>query len=230
MGRLQLLRLRILASIAKGRVLDVGSGDSYLDEIIASSGLEVVAVDFVTAFLHEIRMRNKSKDFKIAYVRACVEALPFRNATFDTIIMAELIEHLPRPDKAIFGMMDYLAKNGHVLISTPNRLTNPTGVGTPSHLNVFTYWSLYKLLERFSMNVRFKPYPLFPALPASLHRLLYRVGFRKYAVTEVKHRGVLETLLYKVTKVTMHIFPLAPFLAFSLICEAWLSEGARIKK
>lgn len=50
---------------------------------------------------------------------ADVQALPFRDATFDAIVALEVLEHVPKPGTMADEMRRVLKPGGHVLLSTP---------------------------------------------------------------------------------------------------------------
>lgn len=85
--------------LGKSKVLDVGCGEH---KIIRSA----VGVDIYP---------YKDTD-KISYA----ENLLFKDESFDSAVMLEVIEHLKNPEKAIKEIHRVLKKNGQIIISTPN--------------------------------------------------------------------------------------------------------------
>ena len=83
-----------------GKVLDVGSTEKRFD-IAGSVGIDTV--------------RSKNVDFV-----ADAQYLPFRDKTFDTIIVGELIEHLIDPCLFVNETNRVLAPKGRLILTTPN--------------------------------------------------------------------------------------------------------------
>jgi len=88
------------------------------------------------------------------------EALPFQDASFDMIVMAEVLEHLPYPEVTLSEVQRVCKPGGSFLGSLPlayhlkDRWQVLRGkklwmAGDPTHLQFFTYDELLWLLSRF---------------------------------------------------------------------------------
>jgi 2-polyprenyl-6-hydroxyphenyl methylase/3-demethylubiquinone-9 3-methyltransferase len=53
-------------------------------------------------------------------VRGSATALPFPDASFDSVISSECIEHTPDPVAAVAEMLRVLKPGGHLFLTTPN--------------------------------------------------------------------------------------------------------------
>jgi SAM-dependent methyltransferase len=82
----------IVARILPGKVCDVGCGTGYLVNVLhQQAGLqdtEIVGVDFI------IEPDTESRHPSIRFVAAPVEALPFPDRHFDTVICTHVLEHI----------------------------------------------------------------------------------------------------------------------------------------
>lgn len=79
------------------RVLDVATGAGYVAAAAARRGATVVGIDFSAAQVRMARGRNPSLRFE----QADAEVLPFESETFDAVVNAFGMCHLPNPDRAL---------------------------------------------------------------------------------------------------------------------------------
>ena len=109
--------LDLAGRVGKGRILDVGCADGEVSlELARLGGSVVVGVDISEAAVATCRSRGLE-----AYrSNLDQEALPLADDSFDLVYMAEVIEHLARPDQAIVELRRVLVPGGHLLITTPN--------------------------------------------------------------------------------------------------------------
>lgn len=87
-------RLRFLAKrcAPETRVLNIGVGSGYLEELLLRRGVDVHALDPSAASIERLRGKLPSGDrAKQGYG----QAIPFDSGYFDTVIMTEVLEHLP---------------------------------------------------------------------------------------------------------------------------------------
>jgi len=94
--------VREFAPPAGGRVLDVGCGTGraipFLRRVIGPEG-SLVAVDVTPEMLAEAQRRGRDQ---VAHLlQADGEAPPFRDASFDAILAAGFLPHLPDPERGL---------------------------------------------------------------------------------------------------------------------------------
>lgn len=111
-------RLRIEATVAEiprgsSRILEVGCGDGRVSRAISSRlGCFVVGLDLSTVALSGLSMPKCC---------ASGEQLPFGDRSFDLVVAAEMLEHLP---EEVYGnVLRELTRvsSKHILITVPNR-------------------------------------------------------------------------------------------------------------
>jgi SAM-dependent methyltransferase len=112
------------------RVLDLGSGDGRLLEIVrlVRPGFRAVALDFSDAMIERLQSRY-GEDLSVSVVRHDLDApLPALDGLFDAVISSFAIHHLPHARKrALYGeIFECLAPGGtfcnleHVASPTPS--------------------------------------------------------------------------------------------------------------
>ena len=95
---------------AKGKLLDLGCGKVPLFIAYRDYVTENICVDWGNT-LHS----NKYLDFE----HDLTKVLPFRDGEFDTIILSDVLEHIPQPEKLWREMARILSVGGKILINTP---------------------------------------------------------------------------------------------------------------
>ena len=132
----------------EGRILDIGCADGIVEVLAAKKGFEVVGVDIIDECLEKAResIKNESLDIKtkISFVKAWAEKLPFFTFSFDTVILAETLEHVADPFKALEEGHRVLANGGQILISVPNG-----NCRFPSHFRHYTKESLVAQVGKY---------------------------------------------------------------------------------
>ncbi len=105
----------LLERQACGRLLDLGSGQGNLIRRLSASDR------FETLTAADIIARPAGLPDEIAYVRADMDSsIPLDSHSFDTIVCAEVIEHLENPRLLLREISRLLAPGGLALVTTPN--------------------------------------------------------------------------------------------------------------
>ena len=154
----------LLARYPSGRLLDVGCYDGQLIARVAPMHTWIVGVDISHGALCQAHTRG------VRAVRAQVEAmLPFADASFSTIVAAEVIEHVFDTEAFLAELRRVLAPDGRLLLTTPNLVAlsgraklllgkSPHNVefdaspGTSGHIRYFTFDTLELLLRRIGLE------------------------------------------------------------------------------
>ena len=115
-------QLRIYLSLASRakrplRVLDVGCAQATLALLLAEQGHRVVALDIRQQFLDYARSRHSHG--QINFVTANVFEAKF-DGEFDLVFANQIIEHLVHPGEFLLQLRSFLARDGRVVVTTPN--------------------------------------------------------------------------------------------------------------
>ena len=137
-------RAGVIASLCRGRVLELGSGWGTISAAAAARGLEVLGLELDEAKAAAARERHPAVRFEAGDLfAASAEAL----GRFDTVVLSEVIEHFEpeRGERALEVAWALVAPGGRLIVSVPNEDLVPHD----NHLTEFSARSLKKLLRRF---------------------------------------------------------------------------------
>lgn len=112
--RIAALYGRYLPCYARGRLIDLGCGKVPLYGCYRGLVDEVICVDWPQS-VHALPDRWSHLDLEADLS----QPLPCADASFDTIILSDVLEHVPTPDALWSEMARLLAPGGHVLLNTP---------------------------------------------------------------------------------------------------------------
>ncbi len=186
------------------RGIDIGCGDGMATSLAIATcersspgGIKLVGFDWSVTALR----RAAARGVPVARASAESPGLPLAPASVDVVIMSELIEHLVDTDAALAEAWRVLARDGTLLLSTPNlaawynRVLLAVGVqplftevslhgiyGRPGsevvgHLRIFTRRALAGLLEAkgfVDVDISGAPYHDVPRPFRPLDRLMCR--------------------------------------------------------
>ncbi len=104
------------------RLLDIGCGAGRHSAEAARRGATVVALDMSAPDLKEARDRLAEVDPEASHsiaVQGDALRLPFADGTFDRIIAAEVMEHIPADEAAMVELARVLAPGGIAAVTVP---------------------------------------------------------------------------------------------------------------
>lgn len=103
-------RHEMVGRLAQGRVLDIGCGRQPLRSRL-NANCDYTGMDSLDtgATLYGAKPQ----------VFGDAHSLPFADGTFDTVLLLEVLEHLPEPQTAVKEAKRVLSPNGRLILSTP---------------------------------------------------------------------------------------------------------------
>ncbi len=96
-------------------ILDLGSGEGGTSELFSQNNF-VISYD-----LNYQRLLRQNFDSNYQKIQADAKLIPFKNNSFDLIILQDVIEHISDHIKLIKELKRILKDNGIIYLSTPNK-------------------------------------------------------------------------------------------------------------
>jgi HAD superfamily hydrolase (TIGR01549 family) len=139
-------------------ILDVGCGSGYYTRELIGRGATVTATEYAPATLAQAIRNLGALAAQVDFRLEDAQSLSFSDAAFHKVLLTEVIEHVPHPERAIGEAARVLRPGGLLVASTPSRFS-PLNVAYGlkrrvrryafnEHLHEFTPFSFRRLLER----------------------------------------------------------------------------------
>ncbi|RZN37020.1 MAG: class I SAM-dependent methyltransferase [Methanophagales archaeon ANME-1-THS] len=117
----------VTATMASGRVLDVGTGPGYLPLAIAKRAprLDITGIDLSPAMVKIARTNAKRKVYsdRVRFVHANASDLPFKEGDFDLVVSTLSFHHWSKPLECLTEILRVLKADGEAWIYDARRDT-----------------------------------------------------------------------------------------------------------
>lgn len=127
--RYQLLADQVRRSVTgPADVLDLGCGAALVADLLADLPLRYVGLDYGDHHIAFAAKKHRDQDagpLTASFVRGDAEHLPFASASFDVVVWSEVIEHLMRPELAVWEVARVLRPGGVLVMTTNNASEMP---------------------------------------------------------------------------------------------------------
>ena len=148
-------RYFLARALCRGRdVLDVASGEGYGTALLAQTALSVIGVEVsAEAVAHAAEAYRQPN---LRFLEGDARHLPLDDASVDTVVSFETIEHLYEHDQFLAEVRRVLRPGGRFIISSPERdIYSPSGSSAnPYHVRELTTAEFSALLRDSFAHVR----------------------------------------------------------------------------
>jgi 2-polyprenyl-3-methyl-5-hydroxy-6-metoxy-1,4-benzoquinol methylase len=166
--------------ILKGKWLDCGCADGGYTVALVDAGAEsAVGVDVVEERIQQAKEREKDHS-AVKFFHLTNDDLPFPDASFDGVMMNEVLEHVRDEVHTLREILRVLRPGGHLVIMSPNRWFPFEGHGMHIGERVFEFpipilpWLPSKIGQQFMFARNY--------WPSEMRDLVNRVGFAVWKV------------------------------------------------
>jgi SAM-dependent methyltransferase len=130
--------------LSSARVLDAGCGVGGASIALRGRGAIVTGIDRNIERLRAMRESETSAPAAAADLRR----IPFPDATFDAVVLQDVLEHTPDPTAVLREASRALAPGGAIYISTPGRWSIMNALADPHWGLPFVSWKRRQALRR----------------------------------------------------------------------------------
>jgi len=138
----------------RGLCVDVGCGDRFFEAFYRGAYTRYVGIDYLPAdSIREVGIaseRRRGIDFHDPDVIADGRTLPLGTAIADTVLLIEVLEHVPDPGRLLTELARVLKPGGHLLLTTPFALPEHA---QPYDFYRYTQFGLRHLIEAAGLRV-----------------------------------------------------------------------------
>ncbi|MFQ5742942.1 MAG: methyltransferase domain-containing protein, partial [Acidobacteriota bacterium] len=154
-----------------GWLLDLGCGDGYLAHLMTTRAGSVIGLDSSDrGLLLARRALHRSRSRSLHLVCGSIFDLPLAPASLDCVILADVLEHLEEPERAMREVAQVLDTGGRLFLSTPRRQARKAQGSY--HYHEYTADELDRLLKGYFHRVEVRPFQ-----PMAVYRLYQKKVF-----------------------------------------------------
>ena len=128
---------QILKAAGRGKLLDLGAGCGWLLRYAGKRGIDAVGLDIADKVIAENKWFDRHTKYKVKIKKGSVYKIPFRDKSFNSVVISEVLEHLDRPGRAIAEARRVLRDDGRLILLIPGYSYN------------LVYDKLFSFLKRF---------------------------------------------------------------------------------
>ncbi len=106
--------LHMTKQYIKGKVLDLGCGKGKIVKYLKNKGVDIIGVDPAVEYL---------KNAELNLLKADVYDTKLKANSVDTILLIEVLQHVPYIDKAFLHIKNIIKDGGHILVVERNKIS-----------------------------------------------------------------------------------------------------------
>lgn len=145
-------RFGVTSPLCSGDVLEVGCGNGDLSSIIAMHADRLFGIDIDPVAIELARFKAYQNGLdNCNFTLGDATKLNFNDDCFDTVVLAEVLEHVRSPERFIEEAIRVCKPQGRIIISVPKGYSIPD----PDHVRIYTKESLLKLIQSYNQEFNF---------------------------------------------------------------------------
>lgn len=116
LGQWEKWQNKVFDDLSGKKILEIGVGPGKLLIRLAKKGYVITGIELRSGMAYEARRRTKKAGFDIDILDQPIYRLPFRNETFDCIVLTFVLGEIADLDTAVNEMKRVLKKGGKIII------------------------------------------------------------------------------------------------------------------
>jgi ubiquinone/menaquinone biosynthesis C-methylase UbiE len=109
------------------KILDQGCGIGQYSFTVYKLGYKnVTGMDFSPKLIKSAKENSKKLRCTINFIEGDIRDMPFKEDTFDAVISAGIVEHVPETEKTIQELRRVLKRDGYLFIHVPHKISTFT--------------------------------------------------------------------------------------------------------
>lgn len=172
------LNLELLPPPGRSTLLDVGCAEGETTLGLQRAGYRMAAIDSDPALIGALRAKTGAEQLDLRHGDAT--AMPFPDASFDGVLLIEVIEHVSGTDDLLAEISRVLKPGGRLCIGVPTAYTerlywrlHPEYARNATHVTIFSLDRLRRHLDRAGFEIAaVETKNLLPAVSWLFHALL----------------------------------------------------------
>jgi SAM-dependent methyltransferase len=177
-----LVAYKYLLPLVEGKsVLDLGCGEGYGVDLLATRAEEAVGVDLAPEALYHARRTYRRGNLRFLYMD--INQLGLEDDSFDVVCSLQVIEHLHDTHPFMQEIMRVLKPEGICVLSTPNKALISPGRETPInpfHIREYDYPQFLQFMQGYFAEVDMVG--IFHAGRLKLHDTITRRNFSQFCL------------------------------------------------
>ncbi len=203
---------QVVNQYASGVVLDIGCADGYAAGLVGDN-CKYIGIDYLYTATSMYMTRPE--------VFADAQELPIKSESIDTVLLLDVLEHLPRPAACLQEIRRVLKENGKLIIQVPFLY--------PIHDAPFDYcrWTEYGLAELCKQNKMKSVITVQVGKPLETSALLMNIGLCKLISNWFNRKSVFSILVLFLPPTILFINIFCYLLAFFSSDDPFMSHSYR---
>jgi SAM-dependent methyltransferase len=170
---------RRIGALATGVVLDIGAGRQNVRRCL-NPECRYLSIDYYDTAVNWYKT--------LPAIFADAQALPIKSASIDTVLLLDVMEHLPRPQECLGEINRVLKNSGQVILQVP--FLYPIH-DAPLDFQRWTRFGLERLVARYGFTLRHWG---FRGTPIESAMLLMNIAYSKAVLTCLQRKSPLALL------------------------------------
>lgn len=164
---------RQIGQQVSGRVLDIGCADQYMKKYIEATH-EYIGMDYYQTAVHWYETRPQ--------VYGDAQQLPFSDNSMDTVLLLDVLEHLPHPEACLQEIARILKPTGKLILKVP--FLYPLH-DVPLDFQRWTQYGLQQLAQRYGFTIHQETAT---GQPLETVALLANIALTKTVLNWIRHK------------------------------------------